>query len=227
MRIAIDGPAGVGKSTIGERLARRLGALFVDTGAFYRTLTHQALREGIAPDDAAALADLARRMRIAIVPPTATVADGRQYTVLLDGEDVTTELRTPAVDANVSRMSSPAAVRETLIARMREMAANTPVVMVGRDIGTVVLPDAELKIFLTTSIEERANRRHGDLVAKYGAESPSLEDVRREIAQRDALDMPHMRVADDAVSLNNDSLQADEVVELILRLLDKRRAGIA
>lgn len=225
MRIAIDGPAGVGKSTIGERLARRLGALFVDTGAFYRTLTHQALREGIASDDDAALTDLARRMRIAIVPPT--VADGRQYTVLLDGEDVTPELRTPAVDANVSRMSSPAAVRETLIARMREMAANTPVVMVGRDIGTVVLPDAELKIFLTTSIEERANRRHGDLVAKYGAESPSLEDVRREIAQRDALDMPHMRIAADAVSLNNDSLQADEVVELILRLLDKRRAGIA
>lgn len=225
MRIAIDGPAGVGKSTIGERLARRLGALFVDTGAFYRTLTHLALAQGIAPDDAAALTELARRMRIAIVPPT--VADGRQYTVLVDGEDVTPLLRTPAVDANVSRMSSPPAVRETLIARMREMATNTSVVMVGRDIGTVVLPDAELKIFLTTSIEERALRRHGDLVAKYGAASPSLEDVRREIAQRDALDMPHMRVAADAVTLNNDHLQADEVVELILQLLEQRRAGIA
>ncbi|MGH2516371.1 MAG: (d)CMP kinase [Ktedonobacterales bacterium] len=225
MRIAIDGPAGVGKSTIGERLARRRGALFVDTGAFYRTLTHLALAEGIAPDDAAALTELAQRMRIAIVSPA--VADGRQYTVLVDGEDVTPKLRTPAVDANVSQMSSPPAVRETLIARMREMAANTSVVMVGRDIGTVVLPDAELKVFLTTSIEERARRRHGDLVAKYGAASPSLEDVRREIAQRDALDMPHMRVAPDAVTLNNDHLLADEVVESILKLLDERRAGIA
>ena len=223
MRIAIDGPAGVGKSTIGERLARRLGALFVDTGAFYRTLTHLALAQGIAPDDAAALTELARRMRIAIVPPTAT--DGRQYTVLVDGEDVTPLLRTPAVDANVSRMSSPPAVRETLVARMREMAANTSVVMVGRDIGTVVLPDAELKIFLTTSIEERARRRHGDLVAKYGAASPTLEDVRREIAERDALDMPHMRVAQDAVPLNNDHLQADEVVERILQLVHERHAG--
>jgi len=227
MRIAIDGPAGVGKSTIGERLARRLGALFVDTGAFYRTLTHLALAEGIAPDDADALTDLARRMRITIVPPTVTDADGRQYTVLVDGEDVTPRLRTPAVDANVSRMSSPAAVRETLVARMREMAASHPVVMVGRDIGTVVLPDADLKIFLTTSIEERAKRRHGDLVAKYGAASPSLEDVRREIAQRDALDMPHMRVAGDAVTLNNDHLEADEVVERILQLIGARRAGIA
>ncbi|HLZ23620.1 MAG TPA: (d)CMP kinase [Ktedonobacterales bacterium] len=223
MRIAIDGPAGVGKSTIGERLARRLGALFVDTGAFYRTLTHLALAASIAPDDAAALTELARRMRIAIVPHT--IADGRQYTVLVNGEDVTPLLRTPAVDANVSRMSSHASVRETLIARMREMAASSSVVMVGRDIGTVVLPNAELKVFLTTSIEERAKRRHGDLVAKYGAASPSLDDVRREIAQRDALDMPHMRVATDAVILNNDHLQADEVVERILQLLDERRAG--
>lgn len=225
MRIAIDGPAGVGKSTIGERLARRLGALYVDTGAFYRALTHLALAAGIVPDDADALTDLARHMRIAIVPPT--VADGRQYSVLVDGEDVTPKLRTPAVDANVSRMSSHAAVRETLIARMREMAQNTAVVMVGRDIGTVVLPDADLKIYLTTSIEERARRRHGDLVAQYGAASPSLEDVRQEIAQRDALDMPNMRIAADAITLNNDHLQADEVVELIVKLLDERRAGIA
>ena len=220
MRIAIDGPAGVGKSTIGERLARRLNALYVDTGALYRALTLLALRERIAPDDATALTDLAHRMRITIVPPT--VADGRQYTVLLDGEDVTPELRTPAVDANVSRMSSHSDVRETLISRMREMAGATSVVMVGRDIGTVVLPDAELKIYLTTSIEERAKRRHGDLVAKYGAASPALDDVRREIAQRDALDMPNMRIAPDAVTLNNDHLQADEVVELILKLLDER-----
>lgn len=225
MHIAIDGPAGVGKSTIGERLARRLGALYVDTGAFYRTLTYVALRESIAPDDAAALAALARRMDIAIVGPTAP--DGRQYTVLVDGEDITPDLRSPAVEANVSRMSSPPAVRAALIERMRQMAGGQPVVMVGRDIGTVVLPEADLKIYLTTSIEERAKRRHGDLVAKYGADAPSLDEVRDEIRRRDAIDEPNMRRAPDAKTINNDHLQADDVVDRIVEMLAERRAGCA
>lgn len=225
MRIAIDGPAGVGKSTIGERLARRLGALYVDTGAFYRTLTYAALREGIAPDDVAGLTTLANHMDIAIVTPA--VPDGRQYTVLLDGEDVTPNLRSPAVEANVSRMSSAEPVRSALIERMRHMAGSQPVVMVGRDIGTVVLPDADLKIYLTTSIEERAQRRHGDLIAKYGAEAPSLEEVRDEIRRRDAIDAPHMRQAPDARTINNDHLQADEVVDQIVDMLADRRAGCA
>lgn len=223
MQIAIDGPAGVGKSTIGERLARRLGALYVDTGAFYRTLTHVALREGIASDDAAGLAALAQRMDIAIVPPA--VLDGRQYTVLVGGADVTPELRSPTVDANVSRMSSPPAVRAALIERMRRMADEAAVVMVGRDIGTVVLPEADLKIYLTTSIEERAKRRHGDLVAKYGADAPSLDAVRDEIRRRDAIDAPNMRQAPDAEIINNDHLQADDVVDRIVKLLAERRAG--
>jgi cytidylate kinase len=101
------------------------------------------------------------------------------------------------------------------------------VVMVGRDIGTVVLPDADLKIYLQTSIEERAKRRHGDLVAKYGASAPSLDDVRAEILQRDAIDAPHMRAAPDAVTITNDHLQADEVVEMILGLLARRCTGLA
>jgi cytidylate kinase len=222
MHIAIDGPAGAGKSTIGERLARRLGALYVDTGAFYRTLTYLALREGISTDDAAGLEALARRMGIAIVAPTAP--DGRQYTVLVDGEDLTPGLRSSAVDANVSRMSSPAGVRTALIERMRQMASGQPVVMVGRDIGTVVLPEADLKIYLTTSIEERARRRHGDLVAKYGPNAPSLDAVRDEIRQRDERDAPHMRQAPDARTINNDHLQADDVVERIVEMLAEQRA---
>jgi cytidylate kinase len=223
--IAIDGPAGVGKSTIGERLARRLGYLYVDTGAFYRTLTYAALRHGVAPEDVDALAALARAMDTAIVPPT--VQDGRQYTVLMDGEDVTRMLRTPAVEASVSRISSHPPVRAALIGRMRQLVSDQGVVMVGRDIGTVVLPDADLKIFLTTSIEERAKRRHGDLLALHGAAGPTLDAVRAEIARRDAIDAPQTGVAPDAVVINNDHLQADEVVERIVSLLTGHATNVS
>ena len=222
-QIAIDGPAGVGKSTIGERLAARLGAVFVDTGAFYRTLTAVALRRGVEPGDGERLLTLARETPITIVPPT--VPDGRQYTVLVDGEDTTRELRTPAVDAAVSQVSNFPAVRAALIERMREMAGTATVVMVGRDIGTVVLPDADLKIYLTTSIEERAKRRHGDLLVKHGDAGPTLEVVRREIEQRDESDAKNMQPAPNAIVINNDHLQADEVVERIARLLAARRAA--
>jgi cytidylate kinase len=218
-RITIDGPAGVGKSTIGERLARRLGCPYVDTGAFYRTLTAVALEADVAPDAAAALTALAERMRIAIVPPTA--ADGRQYTVLVDGVDYTPALRTPPVEAAVSQVSRHPAVREALIRRMRELADERGVVMVGRDIGTVVLPDADLKIYLVTSTDERARRRHADLLAKYGPTAPTLETVRREIEQRDALDAPNMRAAPDARTIDNTNLEADEVVERILGYLSE------
>jgi cytidylate kinase len=219
-RIAIDGPAGVGKSTIGERLAKRLGVPYVDTGAFYRTLTRVALKLGIAPEDGAALSALARRLDIAIVPPL--VPDGRAYTVRVDGVDVTPELRLPAVEAAVSQVSRHPAVREALIARMRVLAGARGVVMVGRDIGTVVLPDADVKIYLTTSLEERAQRRHADLVVLYGAAAPTLAEVRDDISQRDAKDAAQMRPAPDAVGINNDHLEAGEVVERILELLAER-----
>lgn len=221
-RIAIDGPAGVGKSTIGERLAKRLGIPYVDTGAFYRTLTVVALERGIAPDDALGLTALAEHLDIAIVPPR--IADGRAYTVLVDGVDVTPRLRLPEVEAAVSQVARHQPVRAALIARMREMAGARGVVMVGRDIGTIVLPDADVKIYLTTSIEERAKRRHGDLVALHGAAAPSLDEVRVEISQRDAKDAAQMRPAADAVGINNDHLQADDVVARILQLLAERQA---
>ncbi|MBF6589459.1 MAG: (d)CMP kinase [Ktedonobacterales bacterium] len=219
-RIAIDGPAGVGKSTIGERVARRLACLYVDTGAFYRALTGLALRQGINVDDAAALATLAEHADIRIIPPT--VSDGRQYTVLVDGADITADLRTPAVEAAVSRVSAAPAVRVALIAQMRRMADDHTVVMVGRDIGTVVLPDADLKIYLMTSIEERARRRHGDLVAQLGAASPPFEAVHDDIARRDATDQAQMRPAPDAIMLHNDHLEPEQTVEHILRYLRER-----
>jgi cytidylate kinase len=216
-RVAIDGAAGTGKSTIGERLARRLGCPYVDTGAFYRTLTAVALDAGIAPEDAEALRALAEHMAITIVPPV--IRDGRQYTVLVHGVDYTQKLRTPAVEAAVSRVSRHPAVRTALIGRMRELANERGVVMVGRDIGTVVLPDADLKVFLVTALQERAKRRHGDLAALYGAAAPALETVQEEIAQRDTLDAPNMQVAPDAVQIDNTTLEADDVVARVLQIL--------
>jgi CMP/dCMP kinase len=219
-QIAIDGPAGVGKSTIGERVARHLGCLYVDSGAFYRALTVLAVAEQIDPDDDELLAALATSSNIRIVTPT--IRDGRQYTVLAGNSDITPILRTLEVEKNVSRVSRHPAVRQALIAQMRAMADDQAVVMVGRDIGTVVLPTADLKIWLTTSIEQRAQRRHSDLVASMGTEAPTLDEVRTEIARRDDKDKAQMQPAPDAYSINNDALTADETVARILTLLHQR-----
>lgn len=216
-QITIDGPAGSGKSTIGERLARRLGFLYVDTGALYRALTVQALERHIAPEDADRLGELAEAAQIEVLPPT--VDDGRQYTVLLEGRDVTPELRSEAVEQAVPLTSSPPRVRHAMLARQRALAADGGVVMVGRDIGTVVLPGADLKIYLEVAVEERARRRHRDLVARLGVAAPSFAAVCAELAQRDALDAAKMRPAADAVRIHTDELQADEVVERILGML--------
>jgi cytidylate kinase len=221
LQIAIDGPAGSGKSTIGQRVAARLGYLYVDTGAFYRALTAVALAAHVNPEDAVALRRLAERTRIRIVAPT--VPDGRQYTVLADGVDVTRELRTPEVEAAVSRVSAHPGVREIMRERQREMAADLPAVMVGRDIGTVVLPGAELKVYLTTALEERAGRRHADLVAQLGAASPTLDAVREEIRGRDEKDAANLRAAPDAYVLDNSALTPDETVERVLALFHERQ----
>src|SRR5215470_10403541 len=148
--ITIDGPAGAGKSTVGELLARRLGYLYFDTGIMYRALTWAALRRGVDPVDAVATAALARALDIQVLPPT--VADGRQYTVLVDGQDATAELRLPEVERQVSRAASYPEVRETMRARQRAIGRRGRVVMVGRDIGNIVMPDAPLKIYLEATL---------------------------------------------------------------------------
>ncbi|HEX8733217.1 MAG TPA: (d)CMP kinase [Ktedonobacterales bacterium] len=222
-RIAIDGAAGVGKSTIGELVARRLGYLYIDSGAFYRALTLLALRRGVAVDDEAALLALNEAAPIRITHP---IADGLQYSVFAgdDPTDLAPELHSLAVTGAVSSVARISAVRTALIARMRAMADAHDVVMVGRDIGLVVLPDATLKIELTAPAHERARRRHADLVAALGDGAPAEEQVLADIEARDAKDAANMTIAADAISIENRDGDQDAVVERICALLAERLA---
>src|SRR2546423_7650092 len=163
-RIAIDGPAGSGKSTIGEELARQLGYLYIDTGAMYRALTRLALKNGVDIADAAAMEELARHVEIAISRPS--IDDGRQYTVTVNGQDVTWDIRNAAVTNAVSVASSHKGVRAIIIGQQRAMAQRDGVVMVGRDIGSGGVPRGALEGFLTGILERRARPRAGALVQR-------------------------------------------------------------
>jgi cytidylate kinase len=212
--ITIDGPAGSGKSTLGELLAHELGYLYFDTGVMYRALTLAAQQHGSNLHDEQALERLARQIRIEVVPPT--VQDGRQYTVLIDEVDVTWDIRSPDVDRAVSLVSSYPAVRAELIRQQRLIGQRGEVVMVGRDIGRVVMPDAPLKIYLHVSLEERARRRAAQHQAKG-----SLGDVmgvQTDLARRDAQDEHVMQPADDAVLVQNEGQTATETVARIIAM---------
>jgi cytidylate kinase len=210
--ITIDGPAGAGKSTVGELLARRLGYLYFDTGTMYRALTWAALRRGVDPGDPEAAAALARAIDIQVLPPTAD--DGRQYTVLVDGHDATWELRLPEVERQVSRVAGYPRVRQIMRAAQRAIGLRGRVVMVGRDIGNVVMPDAPLKIYLEATLEERARRRAAELHAR--GRDVSAAEIQAEVARRDALDRHVMAAAADAVLIHSDGLSPEDVVEAIL-----------
>jgi CMP/dCMP kinase len=222
-RIAIDGPAGAGKSTIGEQLARKLGYLYIDTGAMYRAVAWLALREQVSVDDGPGLARLAEQAEIVIHHPQ--IEDGRQYTVTVDGQDVTWEIRSIGVTRIASPVSAHPEVRAILIARQREMAHQQDgVVMVGRDIGAVVLPDAELKIYLTASVEERARRRYAELVERMGKDNPALpsfDEVLADILRRDEIDKDNSRPARDAIVIMTDNLSVPEVLEVIESFLEE------
>ena len=217
--IAIDGPAGAGKSTIGALVAERLGYLFLDTGAMYRAVALAALDRAIDPDDGVALEKLAREVRINIGPPT--MRDGRAYTVLLDGKDVTWDIRDGRIDRVVSQVARVPGVRDAMLEQQRSLAARGRVVMVGRDIGTVVLPDAERKIFLTASAAERARRREEELAAR-GEQRPRQE-LLHEILRRDQLDSERavapLRAADDAIVVETDGQSVGQALDRVLSVI--------
>jgi cytidylate kinase len=227
LTIAIDGPAASGKSTLAKALADRLSYLYFDTGAMYRAVTLAALQQGIPIDKEGEMEALARRVHIDLRP--ASRADGRLYDVLLDGIDCTWEIRNPEVDANVSQVSAYACVRAALTEQQRRIGSRGGVVMAGRDIGTVVLPNADLKIFLNASLPERAKRRFAELLAR--GDTADLEDVSASIERRDQIDanraVAPLRVAADAIVLESDDTPPDQVLEKALQLVSQRQAQSA
>jgi cytidylate kinase len=218
--IAIDGPAASGKSTIGALLAERLGYLYFDTGVMYRAVTWVALVQAIAVEDEDAVTVLAERMRIDVVRPT--VVDGRQYTVLADGKDVTWEIRRPEVERGVSPVSAYPGVRAALTTQQRRIGRQGAIVMVGRDIGTVVMPDAELKIYLDATVGERAGRRYREVIDR--GEPADYDAVLAAVRRRDEIDssrvLAPLAVAEDAVMIDTTPLGVDQVLERVLALVD-------
>lgn len=214
MVIAIDGPAGSGKSTVARALARRLGWTYLDSGAMYRCVALAALREGVALEDGDSLGELALRLEIRFGPER----DGRQ-TVGLGGHDVTAEIRASEVSAAASKVSVHAPVREAMVDQQRRMVAIGRFVAEGRDIGTVVSPEAPLKVFLTADEEERARRR----AAEIGLTTRQVLAEQRERDRRDSTrDHGALRPADDAIELDTTGLAPDLVVERIANLADER-----
>lgn len=221
--VALDGPAGAGKSTVGERLAERLGYFYFDTGALYRAVALQALETGVDPTDEEGLGRLASKLDVAVRPPT--VPDGRQYDVLLEGRDVSHAVRSREVDASVSLVAASPAVRAALIDLQRRQIQGAGTVMAGRDIGTVVCPDADLKVYLEASVEERARRR----LRQIKGPPDELGLLTEAIERRDRLDssraLAPLVKAPDARAIETEGLSVDAVVERIVAWLQHRDAS--
>lgn len=220
LTIAIDGPAASGKSTIGRLLADHLNYVYFDTGVMYRAVTHVALDRGVPIEDEAGVTALAEKLTIDVALPT--VDDGRQYTVLTDNEDVTWAIRRPDVDRGVSPVSAYAGVRAALTVQQRRIGQRGQIVMVGRDIGTVVLPDAELKIYLDAAAEERAWRRYQEVAERK--EPVDYDAVLASMRRRDEIDsrraLAPLQVAHDAVVLDTTGMDVHQVLDKVVKLVD-------
>ncbi len=216
--IAIDGPAASGKTTLGRRLADSLDFLFFDTGVMYRAVTWAMLHAGIDVNDEAEVTHLAETVQIDVRSPS--IADGRTCDVLVDGNDVTWATRSAEVEAYVSPVSAYRGVRAAMAAQQRRVGLRGRVVMVGRDIGTVVLPEAGLKIYLDASAEERARRRLKEILERGG--NADYETILAGIRRRDEIDTTRafspLRMAPDAVIIDSDRLNAEEVLERVEKL---------
>lgn len=219
--VAIDGPAGAGKSTIAKLAAEKLGYAYIDTGAMYRSVAWKFLQTGEAFDEAF-ISKLSQEMVIEFKP------EANVNRVFVDGTEVTAAIRSAEVTANVSRVAAIGAVREAMVDQQRRMGEAGGVLMDGRDIGTVVFPNAEVKIFLTATVEERAMRRYKELVAK--GEQVVLEELQKDIAERDKQDMEReispLRQAEDAIYLDTSDMTIDEVTAYILNLVGEKENAL-
>ncbi|WP_313528931.1 (d)CMP kinase [Anaerotignum sp.] len=216
--IAVDGPAGSGKSTVAKAVAKKLGIIYVDTGAMYRAVAYFCIYKGISPSDEVGVLDLLEEMNLEIQPQ-----EGGQR-ILLDGEDITDKIRTQEIGQGASNVGKIQSVRQKLGDMQREMAKNHVVIMDGRDIGTYVLPRAEVKIYMDAGVDERAKRRMGELEAK--GEKPDFASIRQEIIQRDENDMNRVHnplcKAEDAVYLDTTNMSIDDVVNEILKICKEK-----
>jgi CMP/dCMP kinase len=213
--IAIDGPAASGKTTLGKNLANHLGYLFFDTGVMYRAVTWMVLVRGINENDEESVTSLACEIHIDVAAPSRN--DGRSCDVIVDGEDVTWETRRPEVERIVSIVSAYPGVRRELASQQRRIGLRGNVVMVGRDIGTVVLPEADLKIYLDASADIRACRRFDELAAR--GKHPDYDQVLAGVKERDAIDstrdMSPLKPAEDAIILNSDNMDIQQVLDAV------------
>ncbi|MGC9522784.1 MAG: (d)CMP kinase [Anaerolineae bacterium] len=220
--IAIDGPAASGKSTLGLHLAAYLDYLFLDTGVLYRAVTWAVLERGVSIEEEARITQLAEEIEIKVLP--ATESDGRQSTVLVEGTDVSWAIRSPRVEKAVSPVSAYPGVRKALTRRMREIAEQGRVVMVGRDIGTVVIPDADLKLYVTASAEERARRRY--IEQRQKGKDVTYGTVLAGIRRRDRIDSQRatapLRAAEDAICFDTTTLSISEMFATAERLIDQQ-----
>lgn len=218
--IAIDGPAASGKSTVGRILSEWLGYLYFDTGVMYRAVTLAALKRNIDIRDEDTITQLSQSVRIDVTLPA--IENGRSYDVLLDGEIVTHEIHQPEVDEDVSIVSAYPGVRQALTVQQRRIGSKGRVVMLGRDIGTVVLPEADLKIYLDASVRERARRRYQEYINQ--GETALPEEIEASMRNRDRIDSTRdiapLRPADDAVIIDTDELTIDEVISQLKDLVE-------
>lgn len=218
--IAIDGPAASGKSTLAKRLADELGYLYFDTGVMYRAITWIALQKGIDLDDGELITSLAESVNIDVLPPS--IDDGRDSDIKVDNVDITWDIRQPEVDANVSVVSAYPGVRAALTGQQRRIGRRGRVVMVGRDIGTVVLPKSDLKIYLDASVEERARRRYAEIQTR--GEAVSFETIFDAMLKRDKIDSTRdvapLCAAEDAIVIDSDSMNIEKVLEFTMALID-------